>query len=998
MEQYFGPFPFWIWNGDMRDEEILRQMKEMKSQGVNEAMICPTAGLETEYPSPEFFKKVRFTCRQAKKLGMSIWLYDDYDWPSGVAGGKILYEHPEYLMRFLRCYHKRVAPDARREVSLKIEDGEILVACLIREGRISDIRVEVERWSRQEVQGTSSYWHCSVPVKYVYRSGTLRLPAGEWEILVCVVTISKILHANAIGCLWCKDVAGYVDTMNTEATDEFVRLTHEQYAKYVGKYFGNVIKGIFTDEPTMLNVHGSPEGWDRTINLPWTHNFTQIFRSNKGYDITSVLPSLVLQQNLSAQTIKLRRDYWEEITGLYFSSYHQKLRNWCDRHKLVYIGHVVSDKVPHGWVENQGDYYRCMEIFSLPAMDYVWSKPMLSPERPYGWKTYEYVNAKVISSIAFHRGIKRACCETFALGGFDAQLSDLKATTSFLAALGVNMTLFSGAMYSLRGNRRRVVPTVHSYQSPFWKHYHLYANYVSRLSRLLSNSRHNADCALLYSISDLRCAGSRGQKGEEISNLVRMLLQSQIDFDFVHEEMLERAKIAGKKIKIGRQRYGAIILPPVDVIDDRAAQKICDFIRKGGRVFCFGRGPGFTAGGKEVELKNLIRLGESDLLSAMPEKFRACTPNFPEDVARYIIVNKRQSGKKNLYLIFYFGDRETTGSIFIRDRGLPALIDLETGLESRVFHQNSKKGIKIPVTLYPGMSLAIKMGGRARGKVELLDRRWKKIARLSGKWKFVLSGRNVAFPENWQIFETDKWIQARPERLYLDYPASGGRRIRAQFNLGFLPKKLGVAYESGIISEIHINGKPLTAPEHKSDCFDESTREKDITSCVSEGTNTVEAVMKIQDYERRVDYYGTPTLPPIFLLGEFSVKDGAIIELPASLDLGSWTEQGFSNYSGSIVYRKKFIYPTGSAGSRAPLKKTSPTLFLRADVYSGTMAVRLNSKYVGIRAWGPYLIEISPFLKKGENLLEIEVTNSLSNFIEKSLPSGLKYAEIGYLL
>lgn len=41
----------------------------------------------------------------------------------------------------------------------------------------------------------------------------------------------------------------YVDTMSRKATQRFIEMTHEQYKKHCGQRLGNVIKGIFTDEP-----------------------------------------------------------------------------------------------------------------------------------------------------------------------------------------------------------------------------------------------------------------------------------------------------------------------------------------------------------------------------------------------------------------------------------------------------------------------------------------------------------------------------------------------------------------------------------------------------------------------------------------------------------------------------------------------------------------------------------------------------------------------------
>ena len=36
--------------------------------------------------------------KEAQRLGMLVWLYDEDTWPSGTASGRVVEEHPEYRM------------------------------------------------------------------------------------------------------------------------------------------------------------------------------------------------------------------------------------------------------------------------------------------------------------------------------------------------------------------------------------------------------------------------------------------------------------------------------------------------------------------------------------------------------------------------------------------------------------------------------------------------------------------------------------------------------------------------------------------------------------------------------------------------------------------------------------------------------------------------------------------------------------------------------------
>ena len=96
-----GIQPFWFWNGEMKDEEIQRQIHEMKKQGFKGFLIHPRQGMEIPYLSKKFFKKVRLAVETAKKQEMEVLLYDEFPYPSGVSGGKVTLDHPEYVCKEL---------------------------------------------------------------------------------------------------------------------------------------------------------------------------------------------------------------------------------------------------------------------------------------------------------------------------------------------------------------------------------------------------------------------------------------------------------------------------------------------------------------------------------------------------------------------------------------------------------------------------------------------------------------------------------------------------------------------------------------------------------------------------------------------------------------------------------------------------------------------------------------------------------------------------------
>jgi len=136
----FGIQPFWFWNGKMRDDDIQWQIKEMANQGIKGFFIHPRQGLTIPYLSDEWFRKVGIAVDEAKRLKLEVWLYDEYPYPSGVSGGEVLLDHPEFEAKIL----KRQALDinGNQTIELDLSWGQIVLANAY---PIADERIDWEK-------------------------------------------------------------------------------------------------------------------------------------------------------------------------------------------------------------------------------------------------------------------------------------------------------------------------------------------------------------------------------------------------------------------------------------------------------------------------------------------------------------------------------------------------------------------------------------------------------------------------------------------------------------------------------------------------------------------------------------------------------------------------------------------------------------------------------------------------------------------------------------
>lgn len=96
LSQPHRPSAFWFWNDELEPEQLRQRFTAMVAAGFREILIHPNHGLTVEYLSPAYFDRLRFALGLAREHRVKVWIYDEFAWPSGVAGGRLLRDHPEH--------------------------------------------------------------------------------------------------------------------------------------------------------------------------------------------------------------------------------------------------------------------------------------------------------------------------------------------------------------------------------------------------------------------------------------------------------------------------------------------------------------------------------------------------------------------------------------------------------------------------------------------------------------------------------------------------------------------------------------------------------------------------------------------------------------------------------------------------------------------------------------------------------------------------------------
>ncbi len=88
-------------------EELIATLESYRKVGIEQFLIYPRSGLEVEYMGPEWLEICRNILEYCDEHGMAVWLYDEYNWPSGKCKGKVVHENPEFASKKLVAFSER---------------------------------------------------------------------------------------------------------------------------------------------------------------------------------------------------------------------------------------------------------------------------------------------------------------------------------------------------------------------------------------------------------------------------------------------------------------------------------------------------------------------------------------------------------------------------------------------------------------------------------------------------------------------------------------------------------------------------------------------------------------------------------------------------------------------------------------------------------------------------------------------------------------------------
>jgi len=973
--------PFWFLNGSVNGEEYARQVSEMNAKSVHQVMPHPRFGMDRrDYLTDRYWRAFDHLIEQAERDDVVVHLYDEFNWSSGPAGGRVT---SDVSCCALGLGMKSVAVEGPGIAHLAgWTDG--LKGWGRREGFVAAFRAPQRGENLPDLTKLAALAPPSSDTEVIH----LDVPAGAWVVMV-FYTI-RTIHPSPLRM----GNGGVIDYLAVEPTRRFIEVTHEQYAKRYGHLFGTRIQSVFYDE---CGPYASGP-------FTWTADFLEQFRARAGYELQALLPLLFYDGHPLAE--KTRCDYWDTVAHLYSERFVGQLADWCERHHLALTGHSYEES--RSWMV-AADLFRSLRRQQWVGLD------ALNGPVPFAW-------LKTAVSVAHVTGRREVVCEAFGLLGLWAcSPRMIRKACNRLAIAGVTH-LVPHAFFQTIDNPKVECPPSFFEHNPYWKYYDLIAATTARQCWLNRQGRHVADVAVFYPLVSW-WGDSTGGRGagfpwateswkeapcrpdcENFDAIIDTLMASQIDLDVIDGQALQDAVLDDGTIRISDEAYRVLVLPPMRTIRLVDLVRVADFAERGGRVIVVGRWPDVSMeqGRNDLGLSSEVgRLRRQAKFVLSHDMVCDCVRDWIEpDVqllsgnAAHVEVSHRIVGDRHLYLICNTAETPKTFVLSVRAVGRTRRLDVESGMSvlmrsrvelGRTIFDLTLNGDELTCVCLTENEQPLALDAQVTSSRHIS---------MEGNWTFLPMASDVADPfAAWQVIEIpvfrtraadhepagepfpwDSWFT--PAFDDSDWPTAHCRRngllfddrsshcFRAWLPAGAsaLSTPLPVAGEYAL----YINGR-LERVE-----LDHASTTADWLPIAKDPGSTLVAIE-------------CASMAPGFgITGPLQLRC-----VPYQTPLRSWTELGLAWFSGRCVYQKSFSLEE-TAGHRIHVDL--------GDVRE-CAEVWINGQPVGTRLWPPYRLDITEWVRRGKNELAVVVSNLLSNQfawdvlgsrgVGKTLPSGL---------
>ena len=559
-QDYIAPF---LWLHGENDELIVKEIDRIHESGIRS--ICIESRTHEDFAGDGWWSDVELILKECEKRQMHLWILDDKHFPSGYANGIF-----EEKYKDLQAWG---ITEAHVDVAGPVNEGSVMCDTWLTSPEDEFVAI----LACKHVPNSDSLTGEVIDITDGISDGMVyfNLPEGMWRIVFLIKTRSGIAS-------YCR---AFCDMLNPKTIDLFIEEVYESHYQHFAPYFGNTLRGFFSDEPGFKNdsAHSNilPTGV-AFAHYPWRDGLIDALTNELGEDAKKMLPGIWFSFD-NGYTEKIRWAYMDTITKEYKHNFCDKIGGWCRKHGVEYIGHVIEDNNAHAKTNyGTGHYFRALEGQDMSGIDVVLHQilPGLTECSSAGAVSYRHMNqeffhyylGKLASSLAHMDPLKkgRAMCEIFGAYGWAEGTKVMKYLMDHMLVRGVNY--FVPHAFSPKPHDPDCPPNFYDTgENPEYRYFLHQMNYLNRMCHILSDGVHVPTCAILYD------AEAQWINGDylPLEKVGKALYDNLLDYDIIPADYLDRIDENGK---LNNEAYPLILVPysshlPQEVLDKLSTLK-----------------------------------------------------------------------------------------------------------------------------------------------------------------------------------------------------------------------------------------------------------------------------------------------------------------------------------------------------------------------------------------------------------------------------------------
>lgn len=944
--------PFWVWNGEMTMSVIDEQLQDFAEKGFGGVFVHPRYGLLNAYASGEWYALVAYAAKRARRLGLDLWLYDENSFPSGFAGGHVPAEMPG-------SYNEGHALRLERQMILEPDSTKEYLLIYSQEDSLVDITAS---WKNR--YGERGYFMLFEKVYF---------PVRDW-------------YAGF----------SYVDLLKPGVTEKFIEVTMTGYEERAGSFFGNVIPGVFTDEPNI-----APQG-DKGL-IRWTPDLFEKFEERWGYRLEPNLASIVENSPASG---KIRHNYYQLLLELFIERWSRPWYNYSEENELAWTGHYWE----HGWPSpHHGPDNMAMYAWhQVPGIDMLFNTWNGRPDQFGNIRAVRELN-----SVGNQLGSVRKLSETYGASGWELTFEDMKRNGDWEYVLGVNLMNQHLSYQTLLGDRKHDFPQSFSYHAPYWEEYPVLNAYFARLSLALSAGEQVNKTLILEPTTSAwmmyQPGGDDGQldaMNEEFNKLLALLESEQIEYDLGSENIIrDHGKIEDEQFVIGNRQYNYVVIPRfMTNLNTETADLLEAYLSAGGIIIALCEPPAYIDG----EVTDRCTNWSVNFADQWYSLGGCNDPRLINYLHRdeFVIVEQqggnlfhmRRQLEDGMLLFLVNSSKDESCTVSMLSQGSDvAHMDLYTGQLGNYPGVRSGEILSYGAELDPCGSILLfisdhEIPGKSQRQRKWNDSREEEVEISNivttalddnvlnlDYCKVIMDGdtSNVKYFYDVQTdifrhhgFKKNPWVSASQFKTGIidrdTFPPGSGFTVRYPFfvDTDFHSDEIQLVVERPHLYQVSLNNTVLE-PEPDAWWLDKAFGVFKISEGIQPGNNYIELTADPMSVYAELE--------PVYLVGDFDVlalSTGWLLASATERGIGSWKEYGMPFYSDKMEYTATF-----------ELDKLGMAKVILPEWHGTVAAVYVNGKPAGTIFKKPYETRIDKYIRTGENEVAVIVYGSLKNLL-----------------